>query len=554
MLAPLQNQFSIFWKKQSNAQRIIMISLLLAAIILVPVLITWAGTPSYAVAFSGLSETDAGQITSQLDSSGIPYQLKGTGTILVPSSQVYSARLKMASAGLPKSSVVGFELFDQNSLGMTQFTQQVNYQRATEGELERTIGSLDAVDSVRVQIVTPEKTLLSSDQAPATAAVTIKVKPDSQLNESQVQSITHLVASSVEGLKPADVVVVDTDGNMLAGGGTDNNTGAIQSSSQRSAEVAAAADVKKRVQDMLNQILGPNKSTVQASVSMDWTQRDITSNIYNPTPVALVSSQKINETSSSNGSPVGGIPGAASNLPTPVATVTGGTGAGAYTHNEETLNFDVSQTQTHDIVAPGQVQRVSVSVMLDNITDAKQIDTIKAAVVAAAGINTTRGDQVVVASMPFDHTYYTTQAATMAKDQQTNLYTQIGIAVAAFLLVVFLIIYFTRLFKNLRSASKESWISIMKPVSEMAALQATSASGLAHPGLNASNQRSETGLAAAIDKPEVKAAFETRTPKRQTNLEDDQRSKVITRLSEENPATVAEIIQVWLNEDSGSHG
>jgi flagellar M-ring protein FliF len=530
-----------------------MISLLLAAVILVPVLVTWASTPSYAVAFSGLSETDAGQITQQLDQSAIPYQLKGTGTILVPSSQVYSARLKMASAGLPKSSVVGFELFDQNTLGMTQFTQQVDYLRATEGELERTIGSLDAVDSVRVQIVTPEKTLLATDQAPATAAVTIKVKSNSQMDSNQVQAITHLVASSVEGLKPENVVVVDTDGNMLAGGSTGGSIVSSQTDSQRAAETAAAADVRKRVQDMLIQILGPDKSTVQAAVSMDWTQRDVTSNVYNPTPQALRSSQKVNETSSSNGSAIGGIPGAASNLPTPVATVAGGSGASTYTHSEETLNYEISQTQTHDIVAPGQIQRVSVSVMLDNITDPKQLSTIKAAVVAAAGIDTTRGDQVVVETMPFDHTYYTAQAASMAKDQQTNLYTQIGIAAAAFLLVVFLIFYFTRLFRNLRQASKESWVSIMKPVSDLAALQSSSASSLPHPALSAPAQNAIAGLAAAVEKQEIKP-FDVRPARRQSDLEDEQRNKVITRLSEENPATVAEIIQLWLNEDSNNHG
>jgi flagellar M-ring protein FliF len=304
---------------------------------------------------------------------------------------------------------------------------------------------------------------------------------------------------------------------------------------------------------MLTQILGPDKSTVQAAVSMDWTQRDVTSNVYNPTPQALRSSQKVNETSSSNGSAIGGIPGAASNLPTPVATVTGGSGASTYTHSEETLNYEISQTQTHDIVAPGQIQRVSVSVMLDNITDPKQLSTIKAAVVAAAGIDTTRGDQVVVETMPFDHTYYTAQAASMAKDQQTNLYTQIGIAAAAFLLVVFLIFYFTRLFRNLRQASKESWVSIMKPVSDLAALQSSSSSSLPHPALSAPAQNAIAGLAAAVEKQEIKP-FDVRPARRQSDLEDEQRNKVITRLSEENPATVAEIIQLWLNEDSNNHG
>ena len=215
-----------------------MIALIAAALILVPVLINWANTPSYVVAYSGLNEEDASQIVQKMDENNIPYQLKNTGTILVPCDQVYEARLKMAREGLPQASTVGYELFSGNTLGMTEFTQKVNYQRALEGELERTIGSLQAVEAVRVHVVTPEKTLLSSGQATTTASVTIRKDRAARWIRAQVRAITHLVASSVEGMKPENVVVVDSEGKMLAGGaGNDMETSVAQSDNHRAAEM-----------------------------------------------------------------------------------------------------------------------------------------------------------------------------------------------------------------------------------------------------------------------------------------------------------------------------
>ena len=396
MFSSLQQQFTSYWKKQSLGKQVTIVSLILAALILTPVLLNWANTPSYATAYTGLSETDAAQIVQKLDDNSIPYQLKNSTTIEVPSDQVYAVRLLMAREGLPQSSTVGYELFSGSSmLGMTEFSEQINYQRAIEGELERTIGSLEAVEAVRVHLVLPEKTLLSSDQSLTTASVTIQVNPGHTLDGDQVRSITHLVASSVEGLKPENVVVVDTEGNMLADGtGTDSTMNISQKSDQRAAEQAYAVEVQKRVQAMLDKILGPNRSVVQATVEMDWTQREITSNTYEPTAVALRSSQTIKE-NSTGGGVAGGVAGAASNLPTPVATTTGPAGD-TYQRSEETLNYEVSEVQSHEIVAPGKVARMSVSVMVDGVSDQAQMDIIKSAVQVAAGIDTTRGDQIAV--------------------------------------------------------------------------------------------------------------------------------------------------------------
>jgi len=564
MLTTIQQQFLTFWKKQSLGKQITMGAIVLSMLILTPVLVNWANTPSYSVAYTGLSEADAAQIVQRLDENSIPYQLKSSGTIEVPSEQVYSTRLLMAREGLPQSSTVGYELFSGSSmLGMTEFSQKVNYQRAIEGELERTIGSLDAVSAVRVHLVIPEKSLLTTEQSLTTASVTIQVNPGSRLDDAQVRSITHLVASSVEGLKPENVVVVDSEGNLLADGTTsENEMNMTVKDDQRAIEAAYATEVKNRVQAILDKILGPNRSVVQATVEMDWTAREVTSNMYSPTEIALRSSQIINESSTSGGTN-GGVPGATSNLPTPVATAAG-TGTESYQRNEETLNYEVSQVQSHEITTPGKVSRISVSVMVDSIDDPAQIEIIKSAVQVAAGIDATRGDQIAVESFAFDRTALDALAAELEKQQQQQLYLQIAAGVGAMLIVLALLFLILRQINNTRNASKETWKTVLRPVSEMAALGSPDYQGVAmrlqddlSQALNRLAEKETQALPAnglagmdeMITEPANPAKPRTATSR---SLEDEQNARVITRLTEESPATVAEIIQIWLNESKRS--
>lgn len=551
MFASILLQFTTYWKKLSLGRQITMTALILAVLILTPVLVSWVNTPSYSIAYTGLSEADAAQIVQKLDDNNIPYQLKNSGSIEVPSDQVYTTRLLMAREGLPQSSTVGYELFSGTSmLGMTEFSQKVNYQRAIEGELERTIGSLDSVQTVRVHLVTPEKSLLSSDQLLSTASVTIQIKPGRTLDSSQVRAVTHLVASSVEGLKSENVVVVDSEGNMLADGmGTASESDQSLKDDQRAAELAYAAEVQKNVQNILDTILGPNRSVVKATVEMDWTQREITSNTFAPTEVAIRSSQIINE-SSSDGGATGGVAGAVSNLPTPVATTTAN-GNSTYQRSEETLNYEVSQTQLHEVIAPGKVNRVSVSVMVDNITDATQMTSIKSAVEVAAGIDSTRGDKIVVESFAFDRTAMDALSADLAKQQQQELYMQIGMAVATAMAVLALLFVILRMINNVRNASKESWKTVLRPVSEMAALENRGGRpALQQPvsGLSLPAQSLNRQIATAIKENEDVVVHVSPKARKANATEDEQNAKVISRLAEENPATVAEIIQIWLNE------
>lgn len=548
MLAKITTQATDFWEKQKPTQRVILIAVIVFTFVMVPVLITWATQPTYSVAFSGLDEADAGSIVQQLQTSGINYKLQGT-TILVESDKVYDVRLQMANAGLPKGGSSGYELLTQNTLGMTEFTQRVTYQRAIEGELERTIGSLDAVQGVRVHIVQPEKALLADDQAPTTASITIQERGGRKLDAGQIRAITYLTANAVEGLSPENVVVVNTEGDVLASGTSDGTSGAIsQVDSRRAAELAAASDVQKKVKTLLDTALGPNKSVVQASVRLDWSDKEITTTTFEPTPNAIRSSQKITESYTLDSNATGGVAGATANLPTPVAGATTTTGSPTlYERAEETLNYEVAQTENHQIIRPGMVDNISLSVLVDGISDQQQLQTLQTAISAAAGIDQKRGDQLSVQTLTFDKTYQEQQTEDLAAADRTRMITLIVEIVGGILLLAALFWYISRLLKNLRVASIDVWEPVLKPVAELggpagmpgAGFELTSAAGEQPAGLSAAAAKSSNLLQEAS----------ARIAPKVTSVEEQKMQALIARLAEDNPASVADVIQMWLNQD-----
>ncbi len=535
MFAQLREQFAAFWERQSGGQRAALISLVAAGVVVSALFMTWASTPSYAVAFSGLAEADAGQIVEALNTDGIPYRLEGGGTILVPSDKVYEVRLRMARQGLPEGGTVGFELFSGSTFGMTEFTQRVNYQRALEGELERTIGSLQGVQAVRVHIVTPEKSLLAGDQPPATASVTIKVSPGRRMDAAQVRAITHLVASSVEDLQPENVVVVDVDGNLLAAGvGQGEAAVGTEADARRAAEAAYAAELQDKVRTLLDSVLGPNRSVVQASVAMDWTEREVTTQSYDPETAAVRSSQVVSERYSTEAGLSGGIPGAASNLPTPTAEgQVAETNANFYERSEEITNYEITQTQTREVIAPGQVKRVSLSVLVDGVSDGAELETLRAAILAAVGIDEARGDSLAVESLAFDRSYFESQAAELEKTEKTGLYFKIGQGVAAALVLAALLFYVQRLLSGLKVTSSRAWTPVLKPASELAL-----GAGQPAPRLTGGSGASQAQLVASTSAAQGEPQLE----------------RFIAQIAQENPARVAEVIQLWLSEGQDSHG
>lgn len=567
MLTQLRTQFLAFWKRQSRVQRIVLITLLATGLIIIAAFVAWANTPTYAVAFSGLSETDAGQIVEKLAEANIDYQIQDGGTILVPTAEVYEVRLSMARQALPQNGTVGFELFSGTTLGMTEFTQRVNYQRALEGELERTIGSLEAIQAVRVHVVTPEKAILASDQAATTASITLKLKLGQKLDASQVRAITHLVAASVEGLKAEEVVVLDVAGNLLSvdGVAASDSGAAAQTDARRAAEAAQSALIENKVRNLLDSALGPNKSVVKATVSMDWDQVDITTSSVDPATSVIRSSQALTEAYSGNGLEIGGVPGALTNLP-PLSTTTSlsDTQAAEYWRQENTTNYEFTQVESHQMVAPGQVDRISLSVLVDGITDTQQLDSLTTAIAAAGGINTTRGDVLAVESLTFDRTYYDQQAAAMEQDANLEMYIQIGVVVLAVLLLIALLWYVQRLLNNLRMISAEAWQPVLMPAAALAS------GGAAAPGLPPATASlaglpagttpatgSSTGPAAGASTPPSTPARPAPPPEPvipQPSAADEQVERILVRLAEENPTTVADVIRMWLGEDEKRHG
>ncbi len=542
-----------FWKKLGVGEKSVLIIFMVVTAVTLGFFVVWASTPDYVVAFSDLTEADASEIIDRLNSEGISYELKDSSTIMVPSDNVYEVRLSMAKDGLPSGSTVGFELFNEgNSFMMNEFTQRVNYQQALEGELERTISSLSSVEGVRVHIVIPEKSLLTEDQTPPTASVTLQQKTGNSITNAQVQSITHLVASSIEGMDPENVVVVDVNGNLLASGQTDGTTASMAMvDNHLSAEYAAARQIESDIQSFLDSILGPNKSVVQAQVVMDWTERETTSQTFDPNSSVVRSEQNVNESQAVGGDENAGVPGADTNLPDGTDGTTTTDGTVIYQHSENVTNYEITETNSREIVAPGQINSISLSVLVDGITDAEVLTKIENGIAAAAGIDAERGDVLVVESLAFDRTFYAEQTADLEQSQQVDMYMEIAKIAGVVLLFGIFFITTRRLFRNLRNSTTEEWTPVMVPLTELqAAATSYPAPTKEEPKQQLMMNNTEDDEPKSLEELiESVPSFAEQLAPNAEEIEEKRMRQVVNRLAEENPASVAEIIQLWLNED-----
>lgn len=450
------------WARLSGVQRVVLAGLTALAVIMMIVFVSWARTPEYAVAFKGLEADDAGEVVASLKEKGYPYKLGDGGAIMVPRTAVAEVRLAMAAEGLPKGGAIGFELFDAGGLGMSEFYQEVNYRRALEGELARTIASLDAVDQVRVHLVLPQKSLYVSQQVNPTASIMIRLTPATALTKEQIRAIRYLVAGSVEGLEPDSLAIVDTQGNTLAAGAGEG--AALEqaldiSTQQLRIQHDYEQSLEAQIQSMLEQLVGPGRAVVKASVTMDWDRVESVSETFAPGTGkgVLRSAHDVTESFKGTAESVGGIPGADTNLPpspdSPVpATVDSETQGGDYARQDTLRNYEVSRVETHSSNAPGRIERLAVSVLVDGITDAQQLGHIQDAVAAASGYNEARGDVISVKGMPFDRSFYEAEAEAMEQAYRERLYVTVGKYAGLAILVVVLLLYVRGLLFSLRPA------------------------------------------------------------------------------------------------------
>lgn len=383
-------------------------------------LVLRASSPSLAPLYTDLSLDDSAAIIKQLQTQNVPYDLRGDGsTILVPRDQVTSVRMALAGDGLPTKGQVGYEIFDkQNTLGATSFVQNINNVRALEGELARTITSLNRIKSARVHLVLPERELFSRVQKDPTASIVLSVR--GTLSAGEIRAVQHLVASAIEGLTPDRVAIVDDSGQLLASGGADD--GSAQLAGEVDERVAGLETrLRTRLEDMLGNVIGPGRARVQVNAELNRDRSTRTTETFDPNGQVVHSTQTRSVANQSNGAGADGavsvsnaLPGAAQNGGT---STTGGAPSGTTQQgstNEETTNYDNSKVTETSTTDAGGIKRLTVAVVVDGsyADDGKgnqvyaprspaEIDQLKTLVQSAVGYDKARGDDVQVINLQF---------------------------------------------------------------------------------------------------------------------------------------------------------
>ena len=403
-----------------SAKRLAVGGIALGTITGIIMLIVWTNRIEYQPLYYNLNQEDAGMIVQDLKEQKIPYRLSASGkTVLVPAGRVYDLRLDLASRGVPSGGGVGFEIFDRADLGTTEFVQKLNYLRALQGELSRTINQFAEVEYSRVHITLPEKTLFLEDEQKPTASVVVKLQRKGALKEKQVQGIVHLVSGSVEGLQPNNITVVDVDGNVLSTATSDESHLTGLTGSQQEFQNELETGLEKRVQTMLETVVGKGKAIVRVTANLDFMQEEKTEEIYDPDSAVIRSEQRTDERSKGNAPVAMGVPGVAANLPETAGGATSGITVSDVKKSNETMNYEINKVVRRIIQPTGTIKNLSVAVLLDGNyelstgedgkeqyryvprTD-EEIKTYKTIVMRAVGYNAERGDELEVSSVPFD--------------------------------------------------------------------------------------------------------------------------------------------------------
>ncbi|MGK0703364.1 flagellar basal-body MS-ring/collar protein FliF [Yokenella regensburgei] len=520
-----------------------------AAVAIVVALVLWAKSPDYRTLFSNLSDQDGGAIVTQLQQMNVPYRFADSGgAIEVPAEKVHELRLRLAQQGLPKGGAVGFELLDQEKFGISQFSEQVNYQRALEGELARTIETLGPVKSARVHLAMPKPTLFVREQKSPSASVTLNLEPGRALDEGQIAAVVHLVSSAVAGLPPGNVTLVDQGGHLL----TQSNTGDRDlNDAQLKYSSDVEARIQRRIESILLPIVGSGNVHAQVTAQINFDNKEQTEEQYRPNgdaSQAVLRSRQVSE-SEQLGSPYpGGVPGALSNSPAPAPNAPISTppanqqnaqtnaqrntsNGPSNTQRNETSNYEVDRTIRHTKMNVGDVKRLSVAVVVNyrNLPDGKplpltadQIKQIENLTREAMGFTDSRGDTLNVVNSPFNSTEDTSGDLPFWKqpwfiDQLMSAGRWLLVALVAWLL----------------------WRKAVRP-------QIIRRQEMAKVAVEEARVRQETE-----DAVEVRLSKDEQVQQRRANqrLGAEVMSQRIRELSDNDPRVVALVIRQWMNND-----
>src|SRR5208283_4671221 len=388
-------------------KKVSLIAVIAISIALMAGIMFWSERVDYQVLYSNLTQEDAGQVINKLKEMKVPFRVDGNA-IYVPNSKVYELRLELASQGVPQGGGVGFEIFDKNQLGVTEFVQRLNYIRALQGELSRTIRQLSEVDQVRVHIAIPERSIFTEKEEKPSASVFLKLKTGRVLSPGQIGGIVHLVSSSVEGLSPDNITVIDSMGNLVSRP-SDGDT--LIDAKQRDYQKSVDKDYENKLSSMLEGIVGKGKAIVRVSAKIDYSQVEKTEENFDPDTIAIRSVQR--NTEKSGGAASGGVPGVLSNQPGQQPATPAPAPNSSQKQNEN-INYEVSRSVSKIIQPRGDIKIISVAVLVDGTykkekdkqvyqarseAELKKYDEI---IKAAIGFNKERGDQVIVENVPFE--------------------------------------------------------------------------------------------------------------------------------------------------------
>lgn len=480
---------------------------------------SWLSRPTMSPLFANLSSADASAIVDHLDSAGVAYELTdGGSTILVPADKMYAMRLEVAAAGLPTASEGGYSLLDDMGMTSSDFQQQVTYQRALEGELARTIGAINGVEAATVKLALPEDSVFVDETPNPTASVFVRTTPGTTMDSTKVQSIVHLVSAGIEGMEPADVAVIDADGEVLSAVGGSAADG-LRDGQTGEYETRVAAGV----QSMLDKLVGPGNAVVSVTAELNFDETVRTTETVETDPeLPPITSSTTTEEYTGTGNADGGVLG-----PDNIAVPVDGEGAGNYASESTTVNNPYDTVTEQLTTAPGGVRRQSVSVVVSEDAGGDlDLADLETAVAAAAGVDVERGDIVNVSRMAFDTTTAEEAEAALAEaEEQVAAAETMGLikqaAVALFIIIGIAVLAFLVARRNKRARREALDLGVLQLL-EARKAEALDGVDLEMPALPAAARQ-----AAVRDELEA-------------------RREDVLALAAEQPAEVAEVLRSWL--------
>ncbi len=448
-----------FWGvigRMAPSQIVLAVFTMVGLVVGTALILSWAQTQYYAPLYSNLGAEEAGQVIEQLGTMGVSYRIDDNGrSISVPSGDVDETRMKLAVQGLPTPQNIGYARFDQNNIGMTDFLQKVNYRRALEGELARTIGGLDEVASARVHLVIPEERLFEEDENPPTASIVLKLRGTIKLRQRQLQGISYLVASAVEGMSPDHVTLIDYDGNLLSSQ-TGRDETAMLSSTQFELRKNVERYLEQKAETMLAGVIGQGRTVVRITADLDFQQISTTVESFDPDSIAIRSEQRTTQ----RGSETSGAGD----------TTSGALSARADDQLEDVItNYEVPRKVSNIISEVGGIKRLTIAVLVDGNYEEtispegiaeteylprspEELDRFAAIIKNAVGFTETRQDQFEIVNVPFDNKLLQTSRQDLDSGADWGAYIEYGKKGGTFVLLILAFFYLKKRLKKVFAA------------------------------------------------------------------------------------------------------